>query len=32
MLHLWLNVATFMSLFGVVVYVTLLPYTTWFDE
>jgi hypothetical protein len=32
MLNLWLNVATVMSLIGVAVYVTLLPYTTWFDE
>ncbi len=32
MIHIWLNVATLMVLAGAVTYLTILPYTTWFDE
>jgi len=32
MLDLWLNAAAVLALAGAAIYVTILPYTTWFDE
>jgi hypothetical protein len=32
MLHVWLNVAMVLCLAGAVTYLSVLPYSTWFDE
>lgn len=31
-IHVWMNVAVVMSLIGVLVWMTVLPYTTFFED
>lgn len=31
-IHLWLNVATVLALAGAATFLTVIPYTTWFND